>query len=75
MKWNQLLESNPGLRSRFKKFFLFPDYSQEELLANIETYAETFSIPTTEEAKYLLIQNIEMKIYKGNGRFATNLVR
>ncbi|MDF2789444.1 MAG: stage sporulation protein [Neobacillus sp.] len=44
---DQLLESNPGLRSRFKKFFLFPDYSAEELLAIIETYVESFQYHLT----------------------------
>ena len=28
---NEFLESNPGLKSRFNKFFDFPDYNGEEL--------------------------------------------
>lgn len=71
---NQLLESNPGLRSRFKKFFLFPDYSAEELVAIIETYAERFQYKLTEEARSFVSENIEIEDFKGNGRFATNLV-
>lgn len=70
---DQLLESNPGLRSRFKKFFLFPDYSAEELLAIIQTYVEGFQYQLTEEARTLLKQSIENHTFKGNGRFATNL--
>lgn len=70
---DQLLESNPGLRSRFKKFFLFPDYSAEELLAIIETYVESFQYQLTEIAKTLLKQSIENHTFEGNGRFATNL--
>nr|WP_326160960.1 AAA family ATPase [Neobacillus niacini] len=70
---DQLLESNPGLRSRFKKFFLFPDYSAEELLAIIETYIESFQYQINEEARALLKQRIENHTFKGNGRFATNL--
>jgi len=71
---DQLLESNPGLRSRFKKFFLFPDYSSEELLAIMTAYAEGFKYNFTEDAKNLLIQTLEAEMFKGNGRFATNLV-
>lgn len=70
---DQLLESNPGLRSRFKKFFLFPDYSAEELLAIIETYVEGFQYQLTDGARILLKQSIENHTFKGNGRFATNL--
>jgi SpoVK/Ycf46/Vps4 family AAA+-type ATPase len=71
---DELLESNPGLRSRFKKFFLFPDYSTQELLEIMITYAGRFQYQLTEEAKNLLMAKIEMDDYKGNGRFATNLV-
>lgn len=70
---DRLLESNPGLRSRFKKFFLFPDYSAEELLAIIETYVDSFQYQLSEEARALLNQSIENHTFKGNGRFATNL--
>ncbi|MGG3470501.1 AAA family ATPase [Neobacillus pocheonensis] len=69
-----LLESNPGLRSRFKKFFFFPDYSPEEMLAIMEAYAEKFQYHLTEEARLLLLETIKAGNFKGNGRFATNLV-
>jgi len=71
---DQLLESNPGLRSRFKKFFLFLDYSSEELLEIMSTYAESYQYQLTADAKNLLIQTLEAEVYKGNGRFAANLV-
>ncbi|PFN96139.1 stage V sporulation protein K [Bacillus sp. AFS076308] len=71
---NQLLESNPGLRSRFKKFFLFPDYTNEELLEIMINYAGKFQYLLTEDAKNLLLQTMEAESFKGNGRFATNLV-
>lgn len=70
---DQLLESNPGLRSRFKKFFLFPDYSPEELLAIIEAYVEGYQYNLSEDARALLRQSIESNPFQGNGRFATNL--
>jgi SpoVK/Ycf46/Vps4 family AAA+-type ATPase len=71
---NQLLESNPGLRSRFKKFFLFPDYSTDELVAIIEIYAGRFQYKLTDEARNFVRENVEKEDFKGNGRFATNLV-
>ncbi|MGG1397081.1 AAA family ATPase [Bacillus salipaludis] len=71
---DHLLESNPGLRSRFKKFFLFPDYSPEELLAIMEAYAEGFQYQIISEARELLKDTLDAKKFNGNGRFATNLV-
>jgi SpoVK/Ycf46/Vps4 family AAA+-type ATPase len=71
---NHLLESNPGLRSRFKKFFLFPDYLNEELLEIMVNYAGKFQYQLTVDAKKLLLQTMEAETFKGNGRFATNLV-
>ncbi|MEH7154853.1 AAA family ATPase [Neobacillus drentensis] len=71
---DQLLESNPGLRSRFKKFFLFPDYSSEELLEIMAVYAESFQYQLTEDAKQFVLKKLEEEAFKGNGRFATNMV-
>jgi len=71
---DQLLESNPGLRSRFKKFFLFPDYTNEELLEIMTNYAGKFQYQLTNEARDLLLQTLETESFKGNGRFAANLV-
>jgi SpoVK/Ycf46/Vps4 family AAA+-type ATPase len=71
---NELLESNPGLRSRFKKFFYFPDYNAEELLQIIVSYGESFQYHLTEEAKQMLLETMERESFQGNGRFATNLV-
>lgn len=69
---DQLLESNPGLRSRFKKFFFFPDYSTFELLEIMERYAEAYQYELTEEAKSAIIFTLENKPVSGNGRFAIN---
>jgi SpoVK/Ycf46/Vps4 family AAA+-type ATPase len=71
---DMLLESNPGLRSRFKKFFLFPDYSAEELLEIMAAYAKSFQYQLTEDAKKILLHKIEEESFRGNGRFATNMV-
>jgi len=71
---DELLASNPGLRSRFKKFFFFPDYSAEELLAIMVSYAESFQYDLTAEAQELLLTAIKTDKFSGNGRFATNIV-
>lgn len=69
-----LLESNPGLRSRFKKFFHFPDYSVGDLLLIIKNYAGNYQYRMNADAEaFLSVKLSEIEI-KGNGRFATNLV-
>jgi SpoVK/Ycf46/Vps4 family AAA+-type ATPase len=70
----KLLESNPGLRSRFKKFFSFPDYSIRELVTMMEKYGEHFHYQLTEEAKNYLYDTLKSMKIEGNGRFATNLI-
>jgi SpoVK/Ycf46/Vps4 family AAA+-type ATPase len=70
----KLLESNPGLRSRFKKFFSFPDYSIEELVTMMEKYGEHFHYRLTDEAKNYLFETLKSLKIEGNGRFATNLI-
>jgi SpoVK/Ycf46/Vps4 family AAA+-type ATPase len=69
-----LLESNPGLRSRFKKFFHFPDYSADELMKIIENYTGYYQYQITEEANAFLSEELNATNHNGNGRFATNLV-
>lgn len=70
----KLLESNPGLRSRFKKFIAFPDYSMEELVTMMEKYGEGFHYQLSEEAKNYLYSTLNGRKIEGNGRFATNLI-
>jgi SpoVK/Ycf46/Vps4 family AAA+-type ATPase len=69
-----LLESNPGLRSRFKKFFHFPDYTAEELLGIIRNYAGEYQYSLADEALIFLGAELAKTEINGNGRFATNLV-
>ena len=37
---NEFLDSNPGLRSRFSRELVFPDYSDEELIAITDLFAD-----------------------------------
>ncbi|WP_419883988.1 AAA family ATPase [Peribacillus sp. B-H-3] len=69
-----LLLSNPGLRSRFKKFFNFKDYTAEELISIMESYAGNYHYELADDAKLLLLENLRRKPVKGNGRFAANLI-
>ncbi|WP_134687307.1 AAA family ATPase [Brevibacillus migulae] len=75
----RLIASNPGLSSRFKKLFLFPDYSTEELLAILEL--------SLRHAQYQLAQGVREKVEQrlrvqqengqlsGNARAIKNLVQ
>ncbi|MGO4886495.1 AAA family ATPase [Anaerobacillus sp. MEB173] len=69
-----LLESNPGLRSRFKKYFHFADYSAEEIVAIIERYAENYGYFLDPEATSYLIETLYERTFRSNGRYATDLV-
>lgn len=70
----QLLNSNPGLRSRFKKFFQFPDYSPEELVQIGEKYCDHFAYEMANEAKEWLLQQFHVRVPEGNGRLIENVV-
>jgi SpoVK/Ycf46/Vps4 family AAA+-type ATPase len=71
---NELLESNPGLRSRFKKFYYFPDYTPEQILEIMLLYANKYQYQFTDESKEYLLQTLSREQFKGNGRLAVNLV-
>jgi SpoVK/Ycf46/Vps4 family AAA+-type ATPase len=71
---DKLLESNPGLRSRFKKFFHFPDYSVEELITMMLSYIEHYQYKMTDEAQETLETILRGMPIHGNGRFAANLM-
>lgn len=44
------LDSNPGLRSRFNKFILFPDFTPDELLEIFKSQCSKNSMEPTDEA-------------------------
>ncbi|ALC90340.1 stage V sporulation protein K [Bacillus sp. FJAT-18017] len=69
-----LLEFNPGLRSRFKKFFHFPDYNTEELLEIMINYAETYQYRLSKDAQGYILESLKDSLVSGNGRFAANLI-
>lgn len=70
----QLIKSNPGLVSRFKKFFVFEDYSTDQLVEMIGINASHYGYTIADDLKiYLLTQLAEMKP-TSNGRFARDLI-
>lgn len=76
---NQLLEANPGLKSRFPYIFHFEDYTAEELLEIAEEHAKRngyrFSSAATKALKELLTRKVAHKDrHFGNGRFVTRLI-
>ncbi len=75
---HKFIESNPGFRSRFSKYFEFPDYTGEELLQIFKTFCEKNGYHMTAEAEsFLLLQFNDMYEHRdshfGNGRTARNV--
>jgi len=73
----KFLSSNPGLESRFNKYFHFPDYKGEELLAIFKGRCEKNQYSLTEEAEKAAREMFD-KLYEerddnfGNGRDVRN---
>lgn len=70
----RFIDSNPGLSSRFKKYFDFVDYTAEELLAITLYHVERYHYQLAENAKDYLVKQYQEQIIRGNGRFIVNLV-
>jgi hypothetical protein len=73
---HEFVESNPGLRSRFPKTISFPDYSNDELVAIVESMCKKASYTLTPDARgKVLAWFAEQARDKGfgNGRIARNL--
>lgn len=72
------LESNPGLRSRFNKYLVFPDYTEDQLNLIFGKMADKYRYRLTDEAKKAAEKEIrEMTDHKGenfaNARSVRNL--
>lgn len=73
------INSNPGLKSRFKYYFHFEDYMPDELLQIALYAAEKRSVKLTDDAqtavKKLLVDSYRMRDRSfGNARFAYGLI-
>lgn len=73
----EFLSSNPGLESRFNKYFRFPDYKGEELLAIFKSQCSRNSYVLSEEAETVAAKMFDA-LYEnrddnfGNGRDVRN---
>jgi Cdc6-like AAA superfamily ATPase len=75
---HKFIESNPGFKSRFSKFFEFPDYTGEELYKIFEMYLRKNEYNITREAADYLKQSLDYAVEHkdrnfGNARYARNL--
>lgn len=75
---HKFIESNPGLSSRFSKYFEFSDYTGEELLAIFKRFCDKNGYRLDAEAEMLLHQKFD-SLYAardehfGNARAARNI--
>lgn len=74
----QFIDSNPGLKSRFTRYFNFEHYEPQELLKIFEIFCRNNNYDLTKDAKTKLLILLE-ELYKrktksfGNGRAVRNL--
>ena len=75
---HKFIESNPGFKSRFSKFFEFPDYTGEELMEIFDRFCKSNGYHMAEPAKKYLAEELQ-KMYEarsrhfGNGRTVRNI--
>ncbi len=66
---HKFIESNPGLRSRFNKYFHFPDYEGEELMKILQRYCDTNGYKLSEESAPMLKQELDEMFFNRNEHF------
>ncbi len=75
---HQFIDSNPGLQSRFNKYFEFPDYTGEELLAIFNRFCSKNGYKLDSAAENQLLGTFDL-LYEerddhfGNARTARNI--
>ncbi|WP_163580016.1 AAA family ATPase [Gracilibacillus saliphilus] len=70
----RFIASNPGLESRFKKYFHFQDYTKEELLEMVSYHIQEFQYQLDVDVVDYLSKQFEDTNINGNGRFVVNLI-
>ncbi len=74
----RFVNSNPGLKSRFSRYFYFEDYTPQELLAIFENFCNQHCYSLSEAAKEVLLTRFK-ELYDhrdksfGNGRLVRNM--
>ncbi len=76
---NEFIQSNPGLRSRFDKYFLFEDYSAEEMFVIAEALFAKEDVKLTEDAaahlkNYFVFLHAKRDKHFGNARTVRQVV-
>lgn len=74
----EFVESNPGLKSRFNRYFYFNDYKPEELLAIYESFCKKSHFKLTDATRERLLKLFENLYINrdrtfGNARIVRNL--
>lgn len=75
---DRMIDSNPGLRSRFQRTFIFADYDADELVQIFESLCTRGQYELTDPARAKLRTLFQTLVagrdeYFGNGRLARNL--
>ena len=76
---DDFISSNPGLESRFNRYFMFPDYNEEELAAIFQSMCRKNQYITTPEAEEAVNKHLKM-LYEtrdenfGNARDVRNFL-
>lgn len=76
---HRFLDANPGVKSRFNRYFYFDHFSAEELLAIFELFVSKGGFTLTDDAKEkvgVIMEEAHASRTNsfGNGRFARNLL-
>lgn len=74
----RFINSNPGLKSRFSRYFYFDHYTPEELLSIFDIFSANVSFSVTEKAKETLLELLKVCYDErtrsfGNGRLVRNI--
>ncbi|MGC9504411.1 AAA family ATPase [Baaleninema sp.] len=75
---SRFIESNPGLQSRFNRYFYFEDYLPDDLLKIFDRLCQTHHFELTSEARSILLNGLT-ELYEnrdknfGNGRLVRNI--
>ena len=75
---SRFIDANPGLKSRFNKYFYFDDYNPSELLTIFEKICEQNHFKLTEKARKVLFNTLtDLYVNRdkkfGNGRLVRNI--
>lgn len=75
---HKFIDSNPGLRSRFNKYFQFPDYTGDELLKILQRFCDSNGYALNSDTLFMLKRTLD-RMYNnreehfGNARAIRNL--